>query len=168
MTTPGENLSAARATRIRRLGWLLMVAGPIAAALTWQLAREDQATHSDSFLYGNQYQSDYDAKIDHLHLAAWCLLALGAVGLLLLLLTPKQGADPRRSYGGSTSESAIVGGNQGVPPNVATGQSTATPLPQASAPDPMAQLRQLGELRDTGVLSDAEFDVMKADILGRM
>jgi len=58
--------------------------------------------------------------------------------------------------------------NQGVPPNVAAGLSTATPLPEASAPDPMAQLRQLGELRDAGVLTDAEFDAKKADILGRM
>lgn len=46
------------------------------------------------------------------------------------------------------------------------------PPPAAAAPpaagmeDKLAQLTQLGSLRDAGVLSDAEFEVQKARILG--
>lgn len=35
-------------------------------------------------------------------------------------------------------------------------------------PDPMAQLKQLGELRDAGVLTEEEFQAKKADILSRL
>ena len=37
--------------------------------------------------------------------------------------------------------------------------------PVASMDDKLAQLKQLGELRDAGVLSDAEFEVQKDKIL---
>lgn len=37
-----------------------------------------------------------------------------------------------------------------------------------AAPDHLAQLRQLAELRDAGVVSNAEFDAKKAEILGRL
>ena|SRR5271165_5941190 len=40
--------------------------------------------------------------------------------------------------------------------------------PAAASPDmgdKLAQLKQLGELRDSGVLTDAEFEVQKAQIL---
>lgn len=43
--------------------------------------------------------------------------------------------------------------------------------PPASAPmtdDVMQKLRQLGELRDSGVLTPEEFDAKKADLLGRI
>jgi len=42
------------------------------------------------------------------------------------------------------------------------------PAPAAAAPaaDPIAQLKQLGELRDSGVLTEAEFEAQKAKILG--
>jgi hypothetical protein len=40
------------------------------------------------------------------------------------------------------------------------------PAPAAPAPDPIAQLKQLGELRDSGVLTEAEFEAQKAKILG--
>jgi hypothetical protein len=42
------------------------------------------------------------------------------------------------------------------------------PPSQAPAPaaDPIAQLKQLGELRDQGVLTEAEFAAEKAKILG--
>ena len=36
----------------------------------------------------------------------------------------------------------------------------------APAADPIAQLKQLGELRDQGVLTEAEFAAQKAKILG--
>ncbi len=53
-------------------------------------------------------------------------------------------------------------------------QTVAAPPPPASvgappAPDvdrQLAQLRQLGELRDSGILSEAEFEAKKAVILG--
>lgn len=44
--------------------------------------------------------------------------------------------------------------------------SVAPPPP--SAPDPIEQLRRLGELRDAGVLTDEEFAAKKADILSRL
>jgi hypothetical protein len=42
----------------------------------------------------------------------------------------------------------------------------APPPAPAAAPDPIAQLKQLGELRDQGVLTEAEFAAEKAKILG--
>lgn len=39
------------------------------------------------------------------------------------------------------------------------------PAPAAAAPDPIAQLRELAELRNQGVLTDAEFEAQKAKIL---
>ena len=44
----------------------------------------------------------------------------------------------------------------------------AAPAPGAASPDmgdKLAQLKQLGELRDSGVLTDAEFGAQKAQIL---
>jgi hypothetical protein len=42
------------------------------------------------------------------------------------------------------------------------------PAPQAQAPaeDPIAQLKELGELHDSGVLTDEEFAAQKAKLLG--
>jgi hypothetical protein len=40
--------------------------------------------------------------------------------------------------------------------------------PVVSAPDSMAQLKQLGELRDAGILTEEEFGAKKASILARM
>jgi Short C-terminal domain len=42
----------------------------------------------------------------------------------------------------------------------------AAPAPPA-APDPIEQLRQLGELHQQGVLTDEEFAAEKAKVLGR-
>jgi hypothetical protein len=41
----------------------------------------------------------------------------------------------------------------------------STPAPAAPAVDPVERLRKLGELRESGVLSPAEFEVAKARIL---
>jgi hypothetical protein len=38
--------------------------------------------------------------------------------------------------------------------------------PAPAASDPMEQLKQLGELHTSGVLTDAEFEAQKAKILG--
>jgi hypothetical protein len=40
------------------------------------------------------------------------------------------------------------------------------PAPAAAAQDPIAQLTQLGQLHEQGVLTDAEFAAQKAKILG--
>ena len=53
-------------------------------------------------------------------------------------------------------------------------QQPAPPPPEAAAPAPsgattddkLAQLKQLGELRESGVLTDAEFEATKLKILG--
>jgi len=40
------------------------------------------------------------------------------------------------------------------------------PAPAAPAPDPLAQLKQLGDLHTQGILTDEEFAAQKAKILG--
>jgi hypothetical protein len=40
------------------------------------------------------------------------------------------------------------------------------PPPAAAGPDPIEQLRELGELHQQGVLTDEEFAVQKSKILG--
>ena len=40
------------------------------------------------------------------------------------------------------------------------------PAPAAAAPDPIAQLTQLAALKDSGALTEAEFEAQKAKILG--
>ncbi|TMD62298.1 MAG: SHOCT domain-containing protein [Chloroflexi bacterium] len=55
-------------------------------------------------------------------------------------------------------------------------QQAAPPPPQAAAPAPsdattddkLAQLKQLGELHESGVLTDAEFEATKLKILGSL
>jgi len=44
----------------------------------------------------------------------------------------------------------------------------AAKAPAAGQPDVMDQLRKLGELRSIGVLSDAEFEAKKAELLSRI
>jgi hypothetical protein len=52
---------------------------------------------------------------------------------------------------------------QGPPPE----QQYAQPAPpQAAAPDPIAQLKDLADLKAQGILTDAEFAAQKARILG--
>lgn len=40
--------------------------------------------------------------------------------------------------------------------------------PPAAAPDPIELLRRLGELRDAGIVTDAEFAAKKAELLSRL
>jgi Short C-terminal domain len=40
------------------------------------------------------------------------------------------------------------------------------PAPEAGAPDPIEQLTQLAALRDSGALTEEEFEAQKAKILG--
>ena len=55
---------------------------------------------------------------------------------------------------------------QGTNPYDQPPPEQAPPPPAAPAADPIAQLKQLGELRDSGVLTEAEFEAQKAKILG--
>jgi hypothetical protein len=45
-------------------------------------------------------------------------------------------------------------------------QAAAPPPAAAGEPDYMAELQQLGQLRDQGVLSDEEFEAKKKQLLG--
>jgi Short C-terminal domain len=44
-------------------------------------------------------------------------------------------------------------------------QYAQAPAPQAAAPDPIAQLKDLADLHTQGILTDAEFEAQKAKIL---
>ena len=55
------------------------------------------------------------------------------------------------------------------PPPAADVAAAAAPVPDAPAAlsdDVYEQLKKLGELREAGILTDAEFDAKKAQILG--
>ncbi len=53
----------------------------------------------------------------------------------------------------------------GVEMNEAPQQQAPPPPAAAPAGDTIAQLKELGELRDSGVLTEAEFEAQKAKIL---
>lgn len=54
-----------------------------------------------------------------------------------------------------------------LPPIDSSAPAPPPPAPPA-APDPIEQLRRLGELRDAGILTDEEFAAKKAEILSRL
>lgn len=72
--------------------------------------------------------------------------------------------------------SSVIGRNQrrqaqkwGQQAQPAAAAPAAAPAPAATPSDmdaKLAQLKQLGELRDAGILTDAEFEAKKALILG--
>jgi hypothetical protein len=58
---------------------------------------------------------------------------------------------------------------QGAPAYMAQTGGEPAPAPQpvaAPAPDPIEQLKELGELRQQGILTDEEFAAQKAKLLG--
>jgi membrane protease subunit (stomatin/prohibitin family) len=66
---------------------------------------------------------------------------------------------------------AVVGGhmaNKQAAQAQAQQPAEAAPAaaPAAAAPDPVAQLTQLAALKDSGALTEAEFEAEKAKILG--
>jgi hypothetical protein len=56
---------------------------------------------------------------------------------------------------------------QGAPAYMAQsgGEPAEGPPPEAAAPDPIAQLKELGQLHEQGVLTDEEFAGQKAKLL---
>ena len=58
--------------------------------------------------------------------------------------------------------------NQNLQQKFAATRRVTTPEPTATAPqhDTLAQLRELGQLHTSGVLSDGEFTLLKAKLLG--
>jgi hypothetical protein len=66
---------------------------------------------------------------------------------------------------------AVVGGHmankQAAQAQQAEAEAPApAPAPAATAPDPIEQLTQLAALKDSGALTEAEFEAQKAKILG--
>ena len=61
-----------------------------------------------------------------------------------------------------------VVGSIPVPAPLQAGPADLRPPTAAPGPDALAQLQRLGELRNSGVLSDAEFEAKKAELLGRI
>ncbi len=67
---------------------------------------------------------------------------------------------------------AVVGGHmankQAAQAQEAAAEAPAAPAPEpaAAAPDPIEQLTQLAALKDSGALTEAEFEAQKAKILG--
>jgi Short C-terminal domain len=68
---------------------------------------------------------------------------------------------------------AVVGGHmankqaqaQAAQAPAAEPQDAPAPAPAAAGPDPVAQLTQLAALKDSGALTEAEFEAEKAKIL---
>ena len=61
---------------------------------------------------------------------------------------------------------AAQGQQQGYPPQSSSYAEAAPPAPGSDMDAKLAQLKDLGELRQQGVLSDAEFEAQKQRILG--
>jgi hypothetical protein len=61
----------------------------------------------------------------------------------------------------------VVGGIP-VPPALKPVPGSSAPAARAPDPDALEQLRKLGDLRKAGVLTDAEFEAKKAELLGRI
>jgi hypothetical protein len=56
-----------------------------------------------------------------------------------------------------------------VPPNeLPTSPPPATTPPLGGGGDPLGQLERLAALRDSGVITDADYEAKKADLLGRI
>jgi Short C-terminal domain len=82
---------------------------------------------------------------------------------------PRLGRQPRHSVSHETPRAAIGKIGDYVRGRINPGPTAETPE-LASAPpsnDPMAQLKQLGELRDAGVVSQEQFEAKKAELLAR-
>lgn len=94
------------------------------------------------------------------------------------------GSNERRSRFGRQSQTALQDENsvtfqvwhsrdfqklrEAVERAIARRENRPRSEPAQLAPDPMTQLKQLAELRDASVITDAEFEVKKAELLRRI
>jgi membrane protease subunit (stomatin/prohibitin family) len=60
---------------------------------------------------------------------------------------------------------AVVGGHMANKQAQAAQAPAPEPAPAAATPDPIAQLTQLAALKDSGALTEAEFEAEKAKLL---
>ena len=80
--------------------------------------------------------------------------------------TAVSGRVSRRQQGRWAAKEEAAAAEAAPAPAPAQYQEEAPPAPAASSTDDkLAQLKQLGELRDAGVLTDAEFEGQKGKIL---
>ena len=81
-------------------------------------------------------------------------------------MSPARPSSPARQRAFRTESRA---GRATVGRNRSTQQQQSAPEPQnaqpAAARDPVAQLKELAELKNQGILTDAEFEAQKAKIL---
>jgi hypothetical protein len=99
------------------------------------------------------------------------------LGPLALLIMPLASVGTYMYLNNSMGDQTLekLGGNvPGAAPTPVQVTSSAAPAPQPAAPQPaaqnpiFAQLKSLGELRDSGVLSPEEFETKKAELLARV
>jgi Short C-terminal domain len=83
---------------------------------------------------------------------------------MLFLYRPRQTWMPYALPRSRTQQAAY---NRQLQDRFASTRRVAPVEPAAAVGDPIADLRQLGELHRSGVLTDAEFEALKAKLLAR-
>ena len=155
---PGAE-SDSRRVSAALLGWssLFIVTGVVAALTS----------------YGPGSDPDQDARWVGIFLFA-LFVPMGLAGLLVARAGRRTRiwASQQIDMSG-LQQFATTPGRAGAPPpaSPATAARPSPPAPSAPVPttgDPVDRLRRLGELRDKGVLSPAEFDAAKARILAEL
>jgi hypothetical protein len=118
--------------------------------------------------HGIMSQTSEDFPLDKLSSVQW---SAGMVQGTITIFASGAKAEVKNvnKIDGKAIVDAVRGRLQG---NGAASPSQTVPVvaPPSDAPaaDPMDQLRKLGELRDAGILSEAEFAAKKAEILARI
>ena len=79
--------------------------------------------------------------------------------------TDVSGRVQRRQQGRWAAQEQAAAARYAPPPEPVQYQYEEPPPSASGTDDKLAQLRQLGELRDAGVLTDAEFEAQKGKIL---
>ena len=79
--------------------------------------------------------------------------------------TAVSGRVQRRQQGRWAAQEQAAAARYAPPPAPVQYQYEEPPPPASGTDDKLAQLKQLGELRDAGVLTDAEFESQKGRIL---
>ena len=79
--------------------------------------------------------------------------------------TAVSGRVQRRQQGRWAAQEQAAAARYAPPPEPVQYQYEEPPPSASGTDDKLAQLRQLGELRDAGVLTDAEFEAQKGKIL---